>query len=237
MRRSKHKKNVTEEVTVEAATGLPPRRNRLARRQKERRMRFFLAGLYLFGAIAIGQIGYELYLASKNMPTVNYHADKETTIAEVQKEGDPGNTSQAPNATPEGDASATVAKTSPAAMNPGTSPNSNSGGVSTLGGNAVSQPKPTANTLVAKQVPVQKPVTQPVTQPVTKKTQTQPQTTAQQTDKPRLVRHRVVAGDTLFKLSRAYYGNGMGVERIARQNHLNLEAPLPIGRVIYIPMR
>ena len=210
MRRSRRNKDMTDAIvedTVETTTGLPPRSNRLAKRQKARKMKFFLVGLYLFGTIAIGFIGFELFQASRNMPTVQYQAEKETTIARVNQAA----SSQAKNTT---------------SIQPPTAqekPNATT---------------PTATAYAQQQAPIQKPavVQNPVSKPATNTTQTK-QPPTQQANKPKLKRHRVAAGDTLFKLSRKYYGNGMGVDRIARQNHLNPEAPLPIGRVIYIPLR
>jgi nucleoid-associated protein YgaU len=52
---------------------------------------------------------------------------------------------------------------------------------------------------------------------------------------PRVIKHTVEKGDTLFSLSRRYYGNNQGWQRIARYNGLNPDDPLPIGKVLSIP--
>ncbi|GAA4709301.1 LysM peptidoglycan-binding domain-containing protein [Brevibacillus fulvus] len=54
--------------------------------------------------------------------------------------------------------------------------------------------------------------------------------------KPKAIRHVVRKGDTLFKLSRQYYGNNFGVERIVRYNGLDPLQPLPIGKAVFIPL-
>ncbi|UFJ42819.1 LysM peptidoglycan-binding domain-containing protein [Brevibacillus humidisoli] len=55
------------------------------------------------------------------------------------------------------------------------------------------------------------------------------------TPAPNVVKHTVQKGDTLFKLSRHYYGNNQGWKRIARYNGLDPDDSLPIGKVLSIP--
>lgn len=50
-----------------------------------------------------------------------------------------------------------------------------------------------------------------------------------------VIKHTVKKGDTLFALSRRYYGNNQGWKRIAQYNGLNPDEPLPIGKVLSIP--
>ncbi|HZG17988.1 MAG TPA: LysM peptidoglycan-binding domain-containing protein [Candidatus Bathyarchaeia archaeon] len=51
-----------------------------------------------------------------------------------------------------------------------------------------------------------------------------------------VVRHVVKQGDTLFKLSRQYYGNSRGVDSIARYNGLTKDDQLLTGTVLSIPV-
>ncbi|WP_019122932.1 LysM peptidoglycan-binding domain-containing protein [Brevibacillus massiliensis] len=48
-------------------------------------------------------------------------------------------------------------------------------------------------------------------------------------------RHVVKQGETLYQLSRLYYGNQTSVKRIARYNGISPEAKLTVGQVISIP--
>ncbi|MFM1652753.1 LysM peptidoglycan-binding domain-containing protein [Brevibacillus sp. B_LB10_24] len=48
-------------------------------------------------------------------------------------------------------------------------------------------------------------------------------------------RHVVKQGETLYQLSRLYYGNETNVKRIARYNGISAEAKLAVGQVISIP--
>jgi len=50
------------------------------------------------------------------------------------------------------------------------------------------------------------------------------------------VRHVVQKGDTLYKLSRQYYGNNSGVARIARYNGFSPDTQLVVGKVVLIPL-
>jgi len=54
--------------------------------------------------------------------------------------------------------------------------------------------------------------------------------------KPKVIRYVVQPGDTLFKLSRRYYGNGRGVDNIARYNGIDPNGQLPAGKVLMIPL-
>lgn len=51
-----------------------------------------------------------------------------------------------------------------------------------------------------------------------------------------VVRHVVKQGDTLYSLSRQYYGNKNGVEAIARYNGLQADGILVTGTVLSIPL-
>jgi len=52
---------------------------------------------------------------------------------------------------------------------------------------------------------------------------------------PRHVRHTVRRGDTLYKLSRRYYGNPLFWERIADANDIRKPSDMRVGRVLVIP--
>ena len=54
--------------------------------------------------------------------------------------------------------------------------------------------------------------------------------------KPKVKHHVVQKGETLFMLSRLYYGNNGGVSRIARYNGISPEAKLKAGDVLSIPL-
>nr|WP_241254489.1 LysM domain-containing protein [Brevibacillus sp. SYP-B805] len=56
------------------------------------------------------------------------------------------------------------------------------------------------------------------------------------TTKPKAIRYVVKQGDTLYKLSRQYYGNNKGAAAIARYNGMDSNAQLAVGTVIYIPL-
>nr|WP_256434390.1 LysM peptidoglycan-binding domain-containing protein [Brevibacillus sp. HB1.3] len=54
--------------------------------------------------------------------------------------------------------------------------------------------------------------------------------------KSKIVKHVVKKGETLFMLSRKYYGNNSNVRRIAKYNGLHSEAGLVEGRVVLVPL-
>ncbi|MFD2371804.1 LysM peptidoglycan-binding domain-containing protein [Brevibacillus sp. GCM10020057] len=54
--------------------------------------------------------------------------------------------------------------------------------------------------------------------------------------KPKSIRHVVQKGETLYMLSRKYYGNNSNVARIAKYNGLSLEAQLKAGAVVFVPL-
>jgi LysM repeat protein len=54
--------------------------------------------------------------------------------------------------------------------------------------------------------------------------------------KPRVLRHVVKKGETLYQLSRKYYGHQSGVKRIAHYNGFGTEHELLEGEVVYIPL-
>lgn len=200
MRRSFKKRMVVEE-TKQPVAGLPPRSQRLVKKQKERRKKYFQAGLYLFGAVAFGMVGFELSMAgNKSEPAVSYSQPVMTNVDEPNKES----------------------KTEHA-VEPSKIPTTTQPPLAVAHSTETKESQSKAETRAEAK-------TEPKKEPKMKAKQQPPA-------KPEKIRHRVKAGDTLFKLSRKYYGNGMGVDRIARYNHLNPEDPLPIGRVITIPLR
>lgn len=54
--------------------------------------------------------------------------------------------------------------------------------------------------------------------------------------KPKAEHYVVQKGDTLFSISRKYYGNNSGVERITRYNGIDPNGQLPEGKEIMIPL-
>jgi nucleoid-associated protein YgaU len=80
----------------------------------------------------------------------------------------------------------------------------------------------------------QKTEANPMVKPAVVSVQHQPVVTPA---RPKAKRHVVKKGDTLFKLSRLYYGNHSGVARIASYNGLRPDQQLIAGTVIKIPVK
>ncbi len=95
--------------------------------------------------------------------------------------------------------------------------------VQSSSGTAAKKPAVTQSTAKAAAKPAAKPAS--------------PQPSAKPTASPKAKRHVVRKGDTLFKLSRYYYGNHSGVSRIARYNGLRADQELIADTVIMIPVR
>jgi len=193
--------------------GLPPRSSRGTQRKSGRVSfkRVIQGGLILFGALFFGLIGLELYHAQGGSQSAvpNQWVDSETK--------------------PTVDAAAHVEQQLPAQNT-----------------EEVSQTPVTDSD--QGEAPTTPAVTKPVTDAVTETTSPTPsadQASAPQEQattpepaaaQPKTVKHVVVKGDTLFKLSRQYYGNNSGASRIASYNGLAADAQLRIGTVVTIPL-
>lgn len=219
-------------------TGLPPRRHRRNRPAGPFSFkRIIQSGLVVFGALFFGVIGIELYQAKVSKPPAaeggpvvttepagtGDDQDKQSaaagavepnassapvTVASSATQGQP--TPTLPSR--DGHSAAPPASTQEMGQTAGTVPSS---GRTEEKGAKASQgtgdnPGPASNS--------QKPVTS---------------STAQ---KPKAVKHVVQKGETLYMLSRKYYGNNSNVARIASYNGLSAEAQLTAGKVILVPL-
>lgn len=235
MKRSQRKLHAAEQETGQPMEGLPPRSLRNHSKPKRQITKYFRAGLLVFGTITIGLIVFELFQASTQSNIAVSYTEPVATSLPASSEGEDEATSSS-ESTQE---NVSVSPSEPATV---TNP---------------TPPVPSLPSTDAKQNSSILPVEQPVkagsqtssatqTKPATQTNQTtstkvtappKPATSPAKAAEPKVLKHRVTSGDTLFRLSRKYYGNGMGVERIAKYNGLNSNNPLPVGKIIYIPVR
>lgn len=197
----------------EIQRGLPPRSSRGTQRKPGRvsLKRVIQGGLIFFGALFFGLIGLELYHAQGGAQSAvpNQLVDSTATPAED------------PAAKEEQQPPVQTAEEVP--QTPVT--DSEQGQSSTTP--AMVTPATSMETEPAVQAPSAEQASAPQDQaPVPEPAAVQPKT----------VKHVVVKGDTLFKLSRQYYGNNSGVSRIASYNGLSADAQLRIGTVVTIPL-
>lgn len=203
----------------EGQDGLPPRRSRAIQRKKQKvsLKRIIQGGLILFGTLFFGLIGLELYQA-KNANPVQSEAssipDSSSTETTPGNQGQTSTTSPQPSneAPPPTNAESTEPKAEAKPAVPVVAP--------------APQPSTPVQAVPTPQTATPEPA---APAPVESETQT---SSAQ----PKTVRHVVEKGDTLFKLSRKYYGNNSGVSRIARYNGLAADAQLTTGNVVIIPL-
>ncbi|MGC5324516.1 LysM peptidoglycan-binding domain-containing protein [Brevibacillus sp. SYSU BS000544] len=226
-----HRKVQVVQETEQQLEGLPPRSQRHSSKPKRKIAKYFQIGLLVFGTIAVGLIVFELIQAStKSNIAVTYTEPVATSspveVPATEVQGTPSVTNALPSKNNTESEGANPAK----AATPEKSPTSSVAGTKetpqiSKGSDPKQTPQPNVPSQT-KQAPQMKEVSQAKQTP-----------TPVKPAEPKAIKHRVVSGDTLFKLSRKYYGNGMGVERIARYNGLNQNNPLPVGKVIYIPVR
>lgn len=203
----------------EGQDGLPPRRSRAVQRKKQKvsLKRIIQGGLIVFGTLFFGLIGLELYQA-KNVnpvkPVVASIPDSSSTETAPENQNQTSVASQQPSneATPPSNEESTEPKAEVKPAEPV----------------AVTAPQPSAPVQAAPAPQTAAPVPA-APSPVASETQTS-------SEQPKTVRHVVEKGDTLFKLSRKYYGNNSGVSRIARYNGLTADAQLTTGNVVIIPL-
>ncbi|MGF9904993.1 LysM peptidoglycan-binding domain-containing protein [Brevibacillus porteri] len=206
---------------------LPPRRSRHTRPNASFTFKKWIQpGLYLFGFVFFGLIGLELYRA--NVPHESAASgsvevkdvSKANTTSQGSKAGEKEPDSVVLPATPDPNASVThppaKAKTTESkpvepAVKATTSVQTPA--VST----APAQPSTGTPVNKAPQIPGKQPSTPPTT-------------------KSKVVKHVVKRGETLFMLSRKYYGNNSNVGRIARYNGLHSEAGLVEGKIVFVPL-
>lgn len=193
--------------------GLPPRSSRGTQRKSGRVSfkRVIQGGLILFGALFFGLIGLELYHAQGGsqsaVPNQSVDSEAKPSVDSAAQE------EQQPPAHNTEELSQTPVTDSDQGEAPATS--------------AVTTPVTDAVTETTALTPSADQASAPQEQA------TSPEPAAAQ---PKTVKHVVVKGDTLFKLSRQYYGNNSGASRIASYNGLAADAQLRIGTVVTIPL-
>jgi nucleoid-associated protein YgaU len=134
-----------------------------------------------------------------------------------------------------------AAETAPAAQSEQTEQNADAGQKTTSNGSAAQALQRSSSMQPAVQAEDQ-PATAPAPATdgkVASPPAVKPQTEAKQqgtNSRVKVVRHVVQKGETLFKLSRQYYGNNSGVARIARYNGFSPDTELVMGKVILIPL-
>jgi nucleoid-associated protein YgaU len=208
---------------------LPPRRLR----HKRGRLSYkavLSSGLAIFGSLFLVLVAAELYQAHQ---TSSNPPGNETARAEQAAAGQPSAIAQAdgsaPSASPVGSAAVSGGEGGQAAAivnNPssGSLPNES----------AQTKANAVAGTASEKPATEQTNATTPASFGHTSssgKVQA-----AKPAPKPKVKHHVVQKGETLFMLSRLYYGNNGGVSRIARYNGISPEAKLKAGDVLSIPL-
>ncbi|EJL25956.1 LysM peptidoglycan-binding domain-containing protein [Brevibacillus sp. BC25] len=193
---------------------LPPRRSRHTHPKASFSFKKWIQpGLYLFGFVFFGLIGLELYRA--NVP----HESAASGSVEVKEVSKASPTSQGSKAGEKEPVSVVLAAT----------PDPNA---------SVTNPLAKVKTTESKPVEPAVKATTSVQTPVNKATQIAPVKPASTppTTKSKVVKHVVKKGETLFMLSRKYYGNNSNVGRIARYNGLHSEAGLVEGKIVMVPL-
>jgi LysM repeat protein len=164
-------------------------------------------GLVLFGTLFVGLVALELLQANRVQPQANV----------ISKDSPP--------------------EKSPAAVQPLPEPASSTGGQVTIPakpaanpGEQGKEPQPAALSATKEAAPP----AQAGSTGGTAAGASKPKAVAG--TKPKAIRYVVKQGDTLYKLSRQYYGNNKGAAAIARYNGLDGNAQLTAGTVIFIPL-
>jgi len=232
--RSSRTERKAEHRVPEELHGQSPMLSRKLRHSKQKRISYnslIKLGLVVFGALFIGLFLLEM-VKSQNVPEANVtvienHSTAMPAVKPVvtQEKSDPQKNSAAETKAPETNTSPVKSKP-PATDGQGT---------------AKSEPDPeqpakpqatqSAETKAKQQAPESATVPPQTSQPAAANTG-KPAADAQ----VEVVRHVVKQGDTLFKLSRQYYGNSRGVDSIARYNGLTKDDELLTGTVLSIPL-
>ncbi|WP_103105280.1 LysM peptidoglycan-binding domain-containing protein [Brevibacillus reuszeri] len=207
---------------------LPPRRSRHTQRKVNFSFtKWVRSGLVVFGAVFFGVILVELYQAqvshqAAKLGTPNLTVSEPTTdnIASAgQAENAAGNALGAAASTSTVQEGKTVPETKvDATINvpPVSTPPSVQ---------QVSQPSPSAEpkSSPTENVPAKhnNATVAPATAPA---------------PKPKVIRHVVQKGETLYMLSRKYYGNNLNVSRIAKYNGFHADTQLTAGKIVMVPL-
>ncbi|GEC90855.1 LysM peptidoglycan-binding domain-containing protein [Brevibacillus brevis] len=216
---------------------LPPRRSRHTRPKASFSFKKWIQpGLYLFGFVFFGLIGLELYRA--NVP----HESAASGSVEVKDVSKASATSQGSKAGEKEPVSVILPDTA--------DPNASVTNSPAKAKTPESKPVEAAvKTTSSVQTPAASPVpaqTSTAT-PVNKANQIASTSTSKvatpgkkastpSTTKSKVVKHVVKKGETLFMLSRKYYGNNSNVGRIAKYNGLQSEAGLVEGKIVLVPL-
>ncbi|WP_429840955.1 LysM peptidoglycan-binding domain-containing protein [Brevibacillus sp. FIR094] len=216
---------------------LPPRRSRHTRPKASFSFKKWIQpGLYLFGFVFFGLIGFELYRANVT------HESAASGSVEVKDVSKASTTSQGSKAGEKEPVSVVLAAT----PDPGASVTTPPAKVKTI----ESKPaEPGVKATTSIQTPAVSPVPAQTSNgtPVNKANQIASTSTSKvatpgkqastpPTTKSKVVKHVVKKGETLFMLSRKYYGNNSNVGRIARYNGLHSEAGLVEGKIVMVPL-
>ena len=229
--RSSRTERKAEHRVSEELHGQSPMLSRKLRHSKQKRISYnslIKLGLVVFGALFIGLFLLEM-VKSQNVPEANVTLieNHSTAIPAVkslatQEKPDPEKNTAAETKAPEINTSP-VKSEQPATNGQGT-PKSKSDQEQPAEPKA-SQPAETKSKQSAESATAPAQTSQPAATH-TEKTDAQVE----------VVRHVVKQGDTLFKLSRQYYGNSRGVDSIARYNGLTKDDQLLTGTVLSIPL-
>ncbi|MFA4134796.1 MULTISPECIES: LysM peptidoglycan-binding domain-containing protein [unclassified Brevibacillus] len=221
---------------------LPPRRSRHTRPKASFSFKKWIQpGLYLFGFVFFGLIGFELYRA--NIPNESVASGSvEVKDVEGKEVSKAITTSQGSKAGEKEPVSVVLTPTPDSNANVTTPPDK----VKTIESKPV---EPTVKSTTSAQTAAVSPVPAKTstgttvsktnqitsTSPIKVATPGKPTSTPPVT-KSKIVKHVVKKGETLFMLSRKYYGNNSNVRRIAKYNGLHSEAGLVEGRVVLVPL-
>jgi len=236
--------------------GMPPRRTRRLQRKKQKLSLKSLiqSGLVLFGTLFFGLIAWELYHANQEPGTASRSAAADGTQAlklktevlsepaEQETASEKGSEPKAKNLSAQD--SATAQATTPAAQSGQTASSASSQSEAQAKTVSSDQPEAKAGNQ-ATATPAQASASSSAAQSASTaegkaaSSAAKPQAGGQKEGaqaKPKVVRHVVQKGDTLYKLSRQYYGNNSGVARIARYNGFSPDTQLVVGKVVLIPL-
>ncbi|MFE1626627.1 LysM peptidoglycan-binding domain-containing protein [Brevibacillus reuszeri] len=207
---------------------LPPRRSRHTQRKVNFSFsKWVRSGLVVFGAVFFGVILVELYQAQVShqaaklgTPMVTVSEPTTDNIASAgQAENAAGSalgaaastpTVQEGKTAPESKVDATI-NVPPVSTPPSVQPSSKPG--------TAGEPKPTPTATVP--VKPTNPSAAPSSAPA---------------PKPKAIRHVVQKGETLYMLSRKYYGNNLNVSRIAKYNGFHANTQLTAGKIVMVPL-
>ncbi|MBG9946129.1 LysM peptidoglycan-binding domain-containing protein [Brevibacillus formosus] len=214
---------------------LPPRRSRHTRPKASFSFKKWIQpGLYLFGLVFFGLIGLELYKANVA------HESAASGSVEVKDVSKANTTSQGSKAgekepvsvvlTP--DLNATVTKPPDKTKTTDSKPVEPAVKATTSVQRSAVSP---VQTQASTSTPLNK--AKQIASPSTSKVATPGKTASAPTaTKSKIVKHVVKKGETLFMLSRKYYGNNSNVRRIAKYNGLHSEAGLVEGKIVLVPL-